>query len=84
MAGVISWMGVVPVTLNVFPVLQKKARIQGISVGTRDWFEDMNRAIAQQRIHPVIDRTYSFDRAPDAFADLRKANFVGKLVIQSS
>ncbi len=58
------------------------ARIQGINVGSRDLFEDMCRAIGQHHLHPVIDRSFPFERADEAFSMLRAGGHFGKLVIQ--
>jgi hypothetical protein len=38
-----------------------------ISVGSRADFEAMNRAIALHRLHPVIDRTFPFAEAKEAY-----------------
>lgn len=70
--------------VEVLPLLGKNVRIQGIQVGSRAWFEDMNRAITQHRLRPVIDRAYPFEEAPEAIAALRGGSHVGKLVIQGA
>ena len=38
-----------------------------VSVGSRADFEAMNRAIAMHGLHPVIDRTFSFVEAKEAY-----------------
>jgi len=68
--------------VDIYTMLQKKARLQGIFVGSRDWFEDLNRALALHQLHPVVDRTYPFERAPEALLHLRDGQFFGKLVIK--
>ncbi len=55
--------------------------LQGIMVGSRAMFEDMNRAIAVNRMRPVIDRVFPFAQAPEALRYLREAQHVGKIVI---
>jgi NADPH:quinone reductase-like Zn-dependent oxidoreductase len=65
----------------ILPLLGSRASIVGISVGPRRALEDMGRAIDQHGIKPVIDSSYSFSQAPQAFAHLRKGPF-GKIVIQ--
>lgn len=83
--GTISLIGVlagVSSKLNILPILMKKVRIQGILVGHRDSFEAMNRAIESAGIHPVIDRTFSFESAPDAFHYLKRQEHLGKVVIR--
>ncbi|WP_371480061.1 zinc-binding dehydrogenase [Agrobacterium sp. DSM 25558] len=48
------------IVLSAVPMMLKRAIIQGISVGHRRSFEDMNRAINGHAIKPVIDRVYAF------------------------
>lgn len=62
-------------------IFLKQARIQGIYVGSRKMFEDMNRAIAASGIHPVIDRVFPFEAAPDAFTYLESGAHFGKVCI---
>lgn len=57
-------------------------RISGIFVGSRGMFERLNQFVARSALRPVIDRVFSFDQAPQAFAHLRSAQHFGKVVIQ--
>ena len=41
-------------------VLMKAVRMQGILVGSRRMFEDMNTAIESNRMKPVMDKTFEF------------------------
>lgn len=66
---------------NVMSTLVAATRLQGILVGSRAMFEDLNRFVAATRIRPVIDRVFSFDRAPEAYAYLKAAGHFGKIVI---
>jgi NADPH:quinone reductase-like Zn-dependent oxidoreductase len=52
-----------------------------ISVGSRADFEAMNRAIAQHRLRPVIDRVFPFDAAQDAYRHFESRAHFGKVVI---
>jgi NADPH:quinone reductase-like Zn-dependent oxidoreductase len=57
----------------------------GISVsrvGSREHFEQMNRAIEGARLKPVIARVFPFDQAREAFDYFATARHVGKIVIQ--
>ena len=47
--------------------MRKSIKVQGIYVGSRRMFMDMNRAIAAQRMKPVIDRTFAFEDARAAY-----------------
>ncbi|WP_257456618.1 zinc-dependent alcohol dehydrogenase family protein [Archangium lipolyticum] len=59
----------------------KKLRIEGVFVGSRVMFEDMNRLITQHRMKPVIDRAFPFEKARDALRYLEEGAHFGKVVI---
>lgn len=59
----------------------ENADIIGVTVGSSEHFTAMNRFLADHTIHPVVDRTYGFDEAPQAFADLRTGTHFGKIVV---
>src|SRR5262249_4205289 len=60
--GLVSLIGVLAGGSGFDPikVLMKSLRLQGIFVGSRQMLEDMNHAIAVNRLKPVIDRTFPF------------------------
>lgn len=69
------------IVLSAVPMMLKRAIIQGISVGHRRAFEDMNRAIDEHGIKPVIDKVYAFEDARAAFDHLERGPF-GKVVVR--
>jgi NADPH:quinone reductase-like Zn-dependent oxidoreductase len=60
----------------------KAASLHGVFVGNRAMFEDMLVAMAINRIKPVIDRTFSFDEAQDAYRYQMEGKHFGKVVIK--
>ncbi len=68
-------------TVTLTPILIGSLTVQGITVGSRDDFHTMNRAISAQQLTPVIDRVFEFDQAPAAFAHLAAGRHFGKIVI---
>jgi D-arabinose 1-dehydrogenase-like Zn-dependent alcohol dehydrogenase len=56
-------------------------RIQGIAVGSRARFEAMDRAIAQHKLRPVVDSTFSLERAHEAFERMKRGQHFGKIVL---
>lgn len=62
-------------------VVTRQIRLQGITVGSRDGFEAMARAIAQHALRPVIDSVFPFDQLPQALAHLASGAHVGKVCI---
>jgi NADPH:quinone reductase-like Zn-dependent oxidoreductase len=57
------------------------ATIRRVFVGSRASFESMNRAIAQARLRPVIDRTFPFADARAAYRRYARGDAFGKIVI---
>ena len=68
-------------TINPTAMMRKSIRLQGIYVGSRRMFEDMNRAIAAHQLHPVIDRQFTFEDARTAFHHMHGAGHFGKIVV---
>ena len=81
--GTISLIGVLTGgTINPTTVMRKSIRLQGVYVGNRRMFEDMNAAFTQNCIHPLIDRVFDFEDARSAFQAMRVAGHFGKLVVK--
>ena len=81
--GTISLIGVLTGgTINPTTVMRKSIRLQGVYVGNRRMFEDMNAALDLNKIHPVIDRVFDFEDARSAYHAMRAAGHFGKLVIK--
>ena len=55
--------------------------VGAISVGSRADFEAMNRAIELHRLRPVIDRTFRFAAAKEAYRHFEGRGHFGKVVI---
>lgn len=70
--------------LNVLPILMSSVRLQGITVGSRDDFEAMNRAIASASLTPVVDKAFDFGEAKAAFEHLASGKHFGKVVVRVS
>lgn len=67
--------------LNIVPVFMQRVRLQGILVGDRDGFEAMNRAIAANRLRPVVDRAFPWQEARQAFEHLASGRHFGKVCV---
>jgi len=84
--GFISLIGVLtgfaPPETSLFPLVKKNVDLQGIYVGNREMFLRMLSFFEQHQIHPVIDGTFSFEEASDAYARLEGAQHLGKIVIE--
>ena len=80
--GTIGMIGVLTQgTLNATAVMRKSIRLQGIYVGSRSMFENMNKAITVHAMRPVVDRTFQLEDACDAFRCMANAEHFGKIVV---
>jgi len=82
--GKITLIGVLSGAAEINPMLifSRRANVQGISVGSTQMFEAMNRAIAASGLKPIIDKVFAFDDAPAAYRHLQSAQHFGKVVIR--
>lgn len=76
--GLVSGIG----DINPLPLITRAIRLNGVYVGNHSMFAAMNRAMTAHQIKPVIDRVFSFEQAPDAYAWLRSGSHFGKVVIK--
>lgn len=67
--------------LRVTDILMKSLRVNGIYVGSRDMFEDMNRAFTLHHLKPIVDKVFSFAQAKAAYEYLQSGRHFGKIVI---
>ncbi|SFQ76460.1 Zinc-binding dehydrogenase [Flavobacterium akiainvivens] len=70
--AVIGFLAGQTTNLNLMKVIFKQTKIQGIAVGNRTAFEEMNKAFDQYNIKPVIEKVYGFDEAIEAYQHLAK------------
>ena len=83
--GTISMIGVlsgVNMGVGLGLIVTRKVRLQGITVGHRDSFEAMTRAMAQHQVKPVIDRVFSFEELKEAMEYLQQGKHFGKICIR--
>jgi NADPH:quinone reductase-like Zn-dependent oxidoreductase len=84
-AGTVSVIGVMTRPegdLSPYPLMTKFAMLRGIFVGAREHFDGLMKAVAVNKLHPVVDKTFDFDAAPEAFKYLKSAQHFGKVVIK--
>lgn len=69
-------------SFNPTTVFMKAVRVQGIFVGSRKMFEDMNKAISVSKMQPVIDRVFEVEDVHDALSYVKSGSHFGKVVIR--
>lgn len=63
-------------------LLGRSASASGIYVGSRAEFEQFAAFVEKHRLVPVIDRTFPFEQAADAYALMASGDHFGKIVIR--
>jgi NADPH:quinone reductase-like Zn-dependent oxidoreductase len=84
--GTIAFIGVLagppPSDLRLPLMVMQQQRLQGVTVGSVEDLKAMVDAIAANGMKPVIDRTFRFDQARDAFAHMESGAHFGKVAIE--
>ncbi|MCW5632545.1 MAG: NAD(P)-dependent alcohol dehydrogenase [Rubrivivax sp.] len=83
--GTLSMIGVLSGGQLAAPlglVVTRQVRLQGVTVGSRDGFEAMLRAVGQHRVQPVVDRTFAFEELKEALAYLKSGRQFGKICLR--
>jgi NADPH:quinone reductase-like Zn-dependent oxidoreductase len=83
--GVIAQVGVLsgsadPGPLPIASILHKQARIQGIYVGSRKDFEDLNKAVTLAWLRPVCE-SFPWSQAREVLARMEAGSHFGKIVL---
>jgi alcohol dehydrogenase len=83
--GTVAMIGVVSgarTELNLGPVVTRHVRMQGITVGSRERFADMLRAMSLHGMKPVLDRVFPLADVADALRYLKSGQHFGKVCIE--
>jgi NADPH:quinone reductase-like Zn-dependent oxidoreductase len=83
--GVIAQIGILSQStepLVIFPILHKQVHLQGIYVGSRVGFEEMNKAIALNSLQPPVDEVFAFHHFQNALRAMESGSHFGKLVVR--
>ena len=83
--GTISMIGVLAggtMDARLGPVVTRHVRLQGVTVGSRDDFEAMARAIGQSGLRPVVDRVFAFEELHEALDYLASGQHFGKVCVR--
>jgi NADPH:quinone reductase-like Zn-dependent oxidoreductase len=82
--GTVAQVGVLAQGAEPFPiplVLRKTAHIQGIYVGSRADFEEMNRAVSFAQLKPVVE-TFPWSETRAVLARMESGGHFGKMAVE--
>ncbi|GBF51678.1 zinc-binding alcohol dehydrogenase [Leptospira ryugenii] len=70
--------------IQLLPAVMNHIKIQGIVVGGRKAFMEMNQAISVSGMKPVVDSIFPMEETKEAVQHLKSASHFGKIVIKIS
>jgi NADPH:quinone reductase-like Zn-dependent oxidoreductase len=85
MGGDVSVIGILAGKgdFNPASLLMKTVKLQGIFVGSRQMFEQMNLMICKHtHLKPVIDKVFEFGEVKDALSYMESGSHFGKIVVK--
>ncbi|MBN7136072.1 NADPH:quinone oxidoreductase [Lysobacter enzymogenes] len=68
--------------LDAIALIMGAKRLSGIFVGSRSMGEDLARFVEVNRIVPVVDRSFAFEQAREAYRYLESGSHFGKVTIR--
>jgi NADPH:quinone reductase-like Zn-dependent oxidoreductase len=77
--GVVAGLGS---GFNTAALIGNSAKLQGLSVGSRDMFEAMCRSMTLSDIRPVVDKVFPWTEAKAAFTAMQGGEHFGKIVLE--
>lgn len=83
--GTLSMIGVLAGASPTVPlgqIVTRHVKLQGITVGCRDDFEAMVKAISHFGTRPIVDRVFNFEELPQALDYLASGKHFGKICIR--
>ena len=80
--SVIGVLGGAEAAITPVSVLANSARIQGIFVGSRNMFEQVNRAIELHKVKPVVDKTFAWTDLKEALRYMESQKHFGKICLK--
>jgi NADPH:quinone reductase-like Zn-dependent oxidoreductase len=83
--GIIAMIGILSgsiIATSLGHIITRQVRLQGVTVGHRDGFEAMLRAIEQHEIKPIVDRVFAFTDLKEAMNYLKSGVQFGKVCLE--
>lgn len=85
-AGHVACVGFVSETarpIDPWAIFGSGATVCALAIGSRAQFLAMNQLIEQERIRPVVDRSFPFDQAREAFRYYASGSAFGKVIVSN-
>lgn len=81
---VIGFLSGSALPLDAKEIIGRAARIHAVRVGSRAMFRQLNQALAQHAIRPVIDQVFDFTALPAALERMSRGEQFGKIALRGA
>ena len=84
LGGTVAFVGLLSgmtAEVDLVAFMGKSAQVVTVDVGSREMFEEMNKAIHFHKMRPVVDRVFGFSEAGEALKYLGEARHFGKVCL---
>lgn len=68
-------------TLSLFELIRRQIKLQGIFMESTEELRVCANAFQSMAITPLVDKVFTFDKAPEAYSYLASGQHIGKVVI---
>lgn len=69
-------------TIDQLTFIVRNARVESLTVGSRESFEKMNEFLVANELHPIVDAVFPWKKAAEAFHELEAGKVFGKIVLR--
>lgn len=78
----VGFLGGIKLELSLEKVFRRVPVFRGLSVGSVEAFEEMNAAIEQWKLQPVVDRVFDRRQLPEALDAMASGSMFGKIALR--
>jgi NADPH:quinone reductase-like Zn-dependent oxidoreductase len=80
--AVVGMLGGTETTIDQLSFIVRNARVESLTVGNRESFEQMNEFLVANELHPIVDAVFPWSKAVEAFYELEAGKHFGKIVLR--
>jgi NADPH:quinone reductase-like Zn-dependent oxidoreductase len=80
--AVVGLLGGTETTFDQLTFIVRNARVESLTVGSRESFEKMNEFLVANELHPIVDAVFPWSKAAEAFRELEAGKHFGKIVLR--
>ncbi len=80
--AVVGLLGGTETTIDQLTFIVRNARVESLTVGSRESFEKMNEFLVANELHPIVGAVFPWSKAAEAFRELEAGKHFGKIVLR--